>query len=68
MSEKKKTNFSEFTREVREEASKITWPTKQATMSATILIIIVSIITALFFFVVDQSIMGIIKGIFGLVE
>ncbi|MBN1783594.1 MAG: preprotein translocase subunit SecE [Alphaproteobacteria bacterium] len=68
MSDKKKTSFSEFTQQVREEASKITWPTKQATMSATILIIIISILTAIFFFVVDQSIMGVIRAIFGLVE
>ncbi len=68
MSEKKKIGFSEFTQQVREEARKITWPTKQATMTATILIVIISILTAIFFFVVDQSIMGVMKAIFSLVE
>ncbi len=60
--------ISDFIQDVRKEVSRITWPTKQATMSATILIIIMSILTAIFFFVVDQSIMGIMKLIFGLVE
>ena len=63
-----KTKFSDFMQQVREEARRITWPTKQATMTATIMIIIVSVIMALFFFVVDQSIMGVLGMVFGLVE
>jgi len=60
--------ISNFIQDVRKEVRRITWPTKQATMSAMILIIIISILTAIFFFVVDQSIMGVMKAIFGLVE
>ena len=60
--------ISNFIQDVRKEVSRITWPTKQATMSATILILIMSALTAVFFFVVDQSIMGVMKAIFGLVE
>ncbi|MHA1541102.1 MAG: preprotein translocase subunit SecE [Alphaproteobacteria bacterium] len=60
--------ISNFIQDVRKEVSRITWPTKQATMSATILILIMSVLTAVFFFVVDQSIMGVMKAIFGLVE
>ena len=49
-----KTSPAKFVREVRQEVSKVTWPTRKETTVSTIMVIIMVILAALFFFVVDQ--------------
>jgi preprotein translocase subunit SecE len=44
----------QFAREVRTEASKVTWPTRKETMVTTGMVIVMVILTAIFFFVADQ--------------
>jgi preprotein translocase subunit SecE len=50
---KKPFNPMLFLREVRAEAKKITWPTRRETWITTVMVMIMVLITALFFFVVD---------------
>lgn len=47
-------NPGQFIREVRQEVSKVTWPTRKETVVTTIMVFIMVILTAIFFFLVDQ--------------
>ncbi|TPW25882.1 preprotein translocase subunit SecE [Pararhizobium mangrovi] len=49
-----RTNPLTFLQQVRAETAKVTWPTRRETMVSTIMVIVMVIITALFFFAVDQ--------------
>lgn len=49
-----KTNVAQFIREVRQEVSKVTWPTRRETTVSTIMVFIMVFLAALFFFLVDQ--------------
>ncbi len=61
-----KTSPGEFIRQVRQEASKVTWPTRKETMTTTGMVFVMVVLVALFFLVVDQLIQLGIKGLFGL--
>jgi preprotein translocase subunit SecE len=43
----------EFVRQVRQETSKVTWPSRKETMSATLMVFVMVMFAALFFFLVD---------------
>jgi preprotein translocase subunit SecE len=45
-----------FVREVRAEVAKVTWPSRRETLITTMLVLIMAVLTALFFLVVDQAI------------
>ena len=47
-------NPGRFIREVRQEVSKVTWPTRKETTVSTIMVMIMVMLAAIFFFVVDQ--------------
>lgn len=49
-----KTNPLEFVREVRSETSKVTWPTRRETAITTVMVFIMVVVAAVFFFVADQ--------------
>ena len=48
-----KTSPVEFVQEVREEARKITWPTRKEVMISTVMVMIMVSLAAVFFLVVD---------------
>jgi len=52
---KKKTYPLEFLQQVRNEASKVTWTSRNETMVSTIMVLIMVAIMAVFFFAVDQT-------------
>jgi preprotein translocase subunit SecE len=52
---KKRTNPVQFFREVRAEAKKITWPSRRETWITTVMVLIMVVITSIFFLVVDAS-------------
>ncbi len=52
--------------EVRQEASKVTWPTRKETGLSTVMVFIMVIVAALFFFVVDWFMATGVRVIFGL--
>jgi len=49
-----KTSPGEFIRQVRSEASKIVWPTRQETITTAIMVAIMMVILALFFMGIDS--------------
>jgi preprotein translocase subunit SecE len=56
----------QFFKQVRQEASKVTWPTRKETVISTVMVFIMVIIAALFFFAVDQLLSAGVKLVFGL--
>jgi len=60
-----KTNPAQFVRQVRQEASKVTWPTRRETGIATIMVFVMVVIMALFFLLVDEVIAFAIQLILG---
>jgi preprotein translocase subunit SecE len=45
---------AEFVQEVRQEVSKVTWPSRRETMVTTAMVFVMVFLAAMFFFVVDQ--------------
>ena len=60
-----KTSPAEFVRQVRQETSKVTWPTRKETMVTTIMVFIMAAVMAVFFLGVDQALSYLIKLILG---
>jgi len=62
-----KTNPIEFIQEVREEAAKVTWPSRKETMITTVMVMIMVALAAVFFLFVDMALQwGVNKVLFGL--
>jgi len=61
-----KVNPAQFTHEVRQEVSKVTWPTRKETGISTAMVFVMVILAALFFLAVDQVLSYGVKLIFGI--
>ena len=61
-----KTTPGQFVREVRQEAAKVSWPTRKETMISTGMVFFMVFLAALFFFLVDQFMAWGVRVIFGL--
>ena len=61
-----KVNPAQFIEEVRQEASKVTWPTRKETGVSTAMVFVMVILAALFFLLVDQILQFGVKLILGL--
>tara|TARA_B100000315_G_C14151828_1_gene396042 strand:- start:284 stop:481 length:198 start_codon:yes stop_codon:yes gene_type:complete len=61
-----KTNPAQFIQEVRQEAAKVTWPTRKETSVSTGMVFVMVILAAVFFFLVDQVMAFGVRLIFGL--
>ncbi|MDF2097481.1 preprotein translocase subunit SecE [Aquibaculum arenosum] len=61
-----KSNPGQYIREVRQEVSKVTWPTRKETMVTTIMVFIMVMLAAIFFFFVDQILSWVVRLIIGL--
>ena len=61
-----KVNPGQFSREVRQEASKVTWPTRKETLISTAMVFIMVFLAAIFFFVVDKILFFGVQQILGL--
>ncbi len=61
-----KTSVPEFAHQVRQEASRVTWPTRKETMVTTAMVFLMVFIAAAFFFVVDQLLSYGVRLVFGL--
>jgi len=61
-----KTNPVEFFQQVRQEVSRVTWPSRKETMVTTAMVFVMVFIAAVFFFVVDQVFSAGVRLIFGL--
>jgi len=61
-----KINPANFVKEVRQETSKVTWPTRKETGISTAMVFIMVILAAMFFFLIDQILAFGVRSIFGL--
>ena len=61
-----RTSPAQFVREVRQELSKVTWPTRQELIVTTASVFAMAIAAALFFFMVDQIIAWVVQLILGI--
>ncbi len=61
-----KTSAVEFVHQVRQELSRVTWPTRKETLVTTGMVFVMVFIAAVFFFVVDQMLSYGVRLLFGL--
>jgi preprotein translocase subunit SecE len=61
-----KINPGQFVREVRQEVSKVTWPTRKETAITTGMVFLMVVLAALFFFMIDQILAFGVRQILGL--
>ena len=61
-----KTSPVKFIEEVRQEVSRVTWPTRKETVVTTAMVFVMVFIAAGFFFIVDQIFSAGVRLIFGL--
>ncbi|MBI3496459.1 MAG: preprotein translocase subunit SecE [Proteobacteria bacterium] len=55
----------EFVRQVRQEIAKVTWPSRKETLVTTAMVFLMSILAALFFFIIDSVAAFVIRQIVG---
>jgi len=63
-----KASPGEFIRQVRSEASKVVWPSWSDTVRTAIMVMIMTAILALFFFVVDSFFSTVVRWLLSLVK
>jgi preprotein translocase subunit SecE len=61
-----RTSPSQFARQVRQEAAKVTWPTRKETGVTTAMVFVVVILFAVFFLIVDQIVSFAVRTVLGL--
>jgi len=61
-----KTSPAEFVRQIRQETSKVTWPTRKETGVTTLMVFIMATLAALFFLLVDQILSFGVRLVLGL--
>ena len=61
-----KTNAAEFVQQVRQELSRVTWPTRKETLVTTAMVFVMVFVAAAFFFVVDQALSHGVRLVFGI--
>jgi preprotein translocase subunit SecE len=59
-------NAAEFIQQVRQETSRVTWPSRKETMVTTAMVFLMVFIAAAFFFVVDQVMSYAVRFLFGI--
>ena len=59
-------NVAEFALQVRQEASRVTWPSRKETMYTTLMVFLMVFVAAAFFFVVDQVMSYAVRLVFGI--
>jgi preprotein translocase subunit SecE len=63
-----KTSPGEFMRQVRAEIGKVVWPTRQETTQTAIMVLIMTIILAIFFLGVDAFFNMVVQGLLDLAK
>lgn len=60
-----KVSPAQFVRQVRQEINRITWATRRDTLTATITVLVMSFIAAVFFLLVDWVLSGVVQMVLG---
>ncbi|KAF0222067.1 MAG: preprotein translocase subunit [Rhodospirillaceae bacterium] len=61
-----KTSPAQFVKQVRQEAAKVTWPSRKETTVSTVMVFVMVVLAAIFFLLVDQVFATAVKFVFGL--
>jgi preprotein translocase subunit SecE len=61
-----KTSPAQFVRQVRQEISRISWATRRETVTATITVLVMATIAAVFFVLVDLVLSNVVQLVLGL--
>ena len=61
-----KINPGQYIREVRQEVSKVTWPTRKETTITTTMVFIMVFLAAMFFLLVDWGLKNLVELVLGL--
>jgi len=61
-----KTSPFEFIQQVQAETKKVTWPTRRQTVMTAVMVMIMTLILAVFFFVIDSGFEAVVKALLGL--
>jgi len=56
-----RTNPLEYLQQMRQEAAKVTWPTRRETMITTIMVMIMVALSSVFFLVVDAGLKWVVE-------
>ncbi len=59
-------NPAQYVREVIGEVKKVTWPTRKETTVTTIMVFIMVVLAAIFFFILDLALSAAVKFVLGL--
>ena len=60
-----KVSPGEFIRQVRAETAKVVWPTRKETVTTAIMVLIMTALLAVFFFIVDSGFSAVVKFLLG---
>ncbi|BCA57275.1 preprotein translocase subunit SecE [Sphingomonas sp. HMP6] len=63
-----KTTPLEFVRQVQAETKKVVWPTRRETLTTGLMVVIMTVILGLFFFVIDTSFEAVIALLLSLAK
>ena len=62
----RQTNPFTFLQQVRQEVSKVTWPTRRETIITTIMVFIFALLASLFFLAADQVLAWMVSTVLGI--
>ena len=62
----KQLELVKFYKQVKQEALKVTWPSRKDTVTSTIMVFVMVVLAAIFFFFTDQLLGWIVRLILGL--
>ena len=57
---------AQFIQQVRAETAKVSWPTRKETITTAVMVVIMTTMLAVFFFVVDSAFGALVKFLLGL--
>jgi len=60
-----KVSIQQFARQVKQEALKVTWPSRKETVVSTVMVMAMVMLAAIFFFLVDQVLSFAVRLVFG---
>ena len=60
-----RTSPAEFLRQVRQEVSRVTWPSRKELVQTTAMVFLMAVTVAVFFFLVDEALSVLVRFLLG---
>jgi preprotein translocase subunit SecE len=60
-----RTSPAEFIRQVRQEVSRVTWPSRKELIQTTAMVFLMAVTVAVFFFLVDEALSVLVRFLLG---